>query len=53
MAYATLVRAAGRAADAGRFSLAARLYTGAAQRAPNARAAFFGFELARDFHAAA
>lgn len=52
MAYATLCRAAGRAADQGRFALAARLYHGAARRAPNARAAFFGFELARDYGAA-
>lgn len=52
MAYSTIIRAAGRAADGGRFIQAARLYEGAARRAPNARAAFFGFELARDYRAA-
>jgi hypothetical protein len=52
MAYATVVRAAGAAADQGRFAQAARLYHAAGKRAASARAAFFAFELSRDYAAA-
>jgi hypothetical protein len=49
MSYPTLVRAAGKAADQGRLALAARLFASAGAKAPTARAAFFAFELSRDY----
>lgn len=49
MAYRTIVRAAQRAADQGRFTQAARLFHQAGRKAPNARAAFLAFEMSYDY----
>lgn len=49
MSYPTLVRAAGKAADQGRLAQAARFFSAAGRKAPNARAAYFAFELSRDY----
>lgn len=51
MAYATILRAAQKAADQGRFGQAATLFHRAGQKAPNARAAFLAFELSYDYAA--
>jgi hypothetical protein len=52
MAYQTICRAAQAAVAQDRFLLAASLFRHAARKAPNARAAYFAFELARDYAAA-
>jgi hypothetical protein len=52
MAYATILRAAQKAADQSRFSQAAKLFYYAGRKAPNARAAYLAFEISYDLSAA-